>query len=69
VPVTFTEKVQEVLCDSAAPVRLITFVPCVAVALTQSQTPVRPLGVEITSPAGNVSLKPIPDKLCVVLLF
>ena len=33
------------------------------------QEPVRPFGVEITSPAGNVSLKPTPVSAVVVLLF
>ena len=38
--------------------RLITLVPCVAVIVPPPQEPVRPLGVEITRPAGSVSLKP-----------
>lgn len=33
------------------------------------QVPVRPLGVEITKPAGSVSLKPTPVSATVVLLF
>ena len=33
------------------------------------QVPVRPFGVEITRPAGNVSLKPTPVSAVVVLLF
>ena len=67
-PVTFTEKVQLALAAKVAPDRLITFVFCVALIVPPPQEPVRPLGVEITRPAGNVSLKPIP--LCdVVLLF
>ena len=33
------------------------------------QEPVRPLGVEITRPAGSVSLKPTPVSATVVLLF
>src|SRR5258708_724252 len=69
VPVTFTLKVQEVLCASVAPVRLMTFVACVAVMVPPPQLPVRPLGVETTNPAGNVSLKLIPVSVVVVLLF
>ena len=33
------------------------------------QVPVRPLGVEITRPAGRVSLKPTPVSVVVALLF
>jgi len=33
------------------------------------QVPVRPLGVEITRPAGRVSLKPTPVSVVVLLLF
>ncbi len=69
VPSTFTENVHDVLCARVAPERLITFVPCVAVIVPPLQLPVRPLGVEITRPAGKVSLKLIPLKLAVVLLF
>jgi len=68
-PVTFTEKVHELLTASAAPVRLITFVPAVAVIVPAPQVPARPFGVAITSPAGSVSVKPTPERLCVVLLF
>ena len=60
IPVTFIENVHYVLAASVAPERLITFVPCVAVIVPPPQLPVRPLGVEITRPAGNVSLKPTP---------
>src|ERR1700704_5648251 len=51
-PVTFTAKVHEVLCARVAPVRLITFVPCVAVIVPPPQVPVKPFGVETTRPAG-----------------
>src|SRR5580658_6935222 len=68
VPVTFTEKVHELLCARVAPVRLIALVPCVAVIVPPPQVPVSPLGVEITNPAGNVSVNPMPERLCVVLL-
>jgi hypothetical protein len=69
VPVTFTEKVHEVLWARVAPVRLITLVPCAPVIVPAPHAPVCPLGVEITSPAGNVSLKPTPDSVWVALLF
>ena len=59
-PVTFTANVHEVLCASDAPDKLITFVPCVDAIVPPPQLPVRPLGVEITKPAGNVSVKPMP---------
>ncbi len=69
VPVTFTENVHEVLCVSEAPAKLTTFVPCVAVIVPPPQLPVRPFGVDITKPAGKVSLKPMPVSVVVVLLF
>ena len=68
-PVTFTEKVHELLAAKAAPVKLITFVPCVAVIVPAPHVPARPFGVETTRPAGSVSAKPTPERLCVELLF
>jgi len=62
-PVTFTAKVQEVEAARVSPVRLIRFVPAVAVIVPVPQEPVRPLGVEITRPAGSVSVKPTPVKV------
>ena len=69
VPVTFTEKLHELLATSVAAERLITLEPCVAVIVPPPQVPVRPLGVETKSPAGRVSLNAIPVRLSVVLLF
>ena len=69
VPVTLTEKVQDALAARLAPVRLTLPDPATAVIVPLPQEPVRPLGVETTSPAGNVSLKPTPERLCVGLLF
>ena len=43
--------------------------PAVAVIVPAPQVPVRPFGVEITRPAGSVSLKPTPVRAVVVLLF
>ncbi len=60
IPVTFTENVQELLAAIVPPLRLITFVPAVAVIVPPPQVPLRPFGVEITSPAGSVSVKPTP---------
>ena len=68
-PVTFTAKVHEVLDARLAPVKLITFVACVAVIVPPPQLPVRPFGVESTRPAGSVSLKTTPVSVVVVLLF
>ena len=69
VPVTFTENVQEVLAARDAPDKLMAFVPCVAVIVPPPQLPVSPFGVEMTRPAGSVSLNAIPASAVVVLLF
>src|SRR5438105_2264060 len=69
VPVTFTANVQELLAAMLAPDRLITLVPCVAVIVPPPQLPVSPFGVEITRPAGKVSVNPTPVSVVVVLLF
>src|SRR5262249_9831050 len=69
VPVTFTEKVQELLAGIVPPDKLLTLVPCVAVIVPAPQVPLSPLGVEITRPAGSVSLKATPLRATVVLLF
>src|SRR6478736_6298987 len=50
------------------PLRLITFVPAVAVIVPAPQVPVRPFGVETTRPAGSVSLKPTPVRAVVLAL-
>jgi hypothetical protein len=69
IPVTFTENVQEALAAIVPPLRLITFVPAVAVIVPPPQEPVRPFGVEITNPEGSVSLKATPVSAVVLLLF
>lgn len=69
VPFTFTLKVQEPLVAKLAPDKVITLVFCVAVMVPLPQLPVRPLGVEITKPAGSVSLKPIALSEVVVFGF
>ena len=67
IPVTFTENAQELLAAIVPPLRLITFVPAVAVIVPAPHVPVRPLGVEITRPAGSVSLNATPVSATVVL--
>jgi len=69
IPATFTEKLQELLAASVAPVKPRELLPAVAVIVPPPQLPVSPFGVEIASPAGKVSVKPTPERLCVVLLF
>jgi hypothetical protein len=69
IPITFTAKVHDVLAASVAPDRLTLPVACVAVIVPAPQVPASPFGVEITSPAGNASVKPTPERLCVALLF
>lgn len=60
VPFTFAENVQEVFAPRAAPVKLTTPVPAVAVIVPPPQVPANPLGVATTKPAGSVSLKLTP---------
>jgi hypothetical protein len=69
VPVTFTAKVHEVEAARDAPARLTTFVACVAVIAPPPHDPVNPFGVEITNPAGRVSVNPTPVRVAAVLLF
>ncbi len=60
IPVTFTAKVQELLAAIVPLLRLITFVPGVAVIVPLPQEPVRPFGLAMTRPAGIVSVKATP---------
>jgi hypothetical protein len=71
VPVTFTVNVQELLVAIVPPDKLIVFVPAAAVMVPAPQEPVNPFGVEMTSPAGSVSLKatPVSDTLVFGLLM
>ena len=69
VPVTLTENVHEFPSPNEASDRVMTLVPEVAaiVALPiPPVSPVSPFGVDITSPAGRVSLKPTPVRLAFV---
>jgi hypothetical protein len=69
VPVTFTEKVQELLVAIVPADKLRALVPAVAVIVPLPQVPVKPFGVETTNPAGSVSVKATPESAVVVLLF
>jgi hypothetical protein len=69
VPVTLIEKVQELFAAIVPPLKLTELLAGAAVINPAPQLPVNPLGVETTSPAGNVSVKPTPDNGSVALLF
>jgi|SRR5580765_5405571 len=69
VPVTLTENVQEELAAIVPAVKLMMFVPAVAVSVPAPQLPVTPLGVEITRPAGSVSVKATPLAATVLLFW
>jgi len=69
IPVTLTEKLQDPLAAKVAPLKLIAPVPAAAVIVPPAQEPDRPLGVATSSPAGRVSVKPMPLSDCVALLF
>jgi hypothetical protein len=67
--VTFTAKVHEALAARDPAERLTTPEAAVAVIVPPPQVPESPLGVEITRPAGKVSVKATPERLCVALAF
>jgi hypothetical protein len=58
--VTFALKVHDALPASEAPLKLMVPDPAVAVMVPPPQLPVSPFGVEMTRPAGSVSVKPTP---------
>jgi len=60
VPVTFTEKVHEVLVGKVVPARLTTVAPEAAVIVPPPHDPVRPFGEETDKPAGRPSVKATP---------
>ena len=60
VPVTLTENVHEAPCASVAPERMMLLVPAVAVMVPPPHEPLRPFGVDTTSPDGSESVKPTP---------
>lgn len=55
-----TENVHEALAASVAPDKLTLPDPAVAVIVPPPHEPVRPFGVDTTSPTGNVSVTPTP---------
>ena len=59
-PVTSAEEVQEALATRNAPVSETLPDPAAAVMVPPPQLPVKPFGVDTTSPAGSVSAKPTP---------
>jgi hypothetical protein len=67
--VVFTAKVHAADGASVAPVRLTVPVACTAIIVPPPHEPVRPLGVETTSPAGNASVNAMPESADVALLF
>ena len=69
VPVTFTEKVQELLDPKLAALRVTEPEPATAVIVPPPHVPVNPFGVEMIRPAGSVSLKPTPVNAPAALLF
>jgi hypothetical protein len=62
VAVTLTLNVQDELVDRPAPERLILAPRGLAVIVPPLHEPLNPLGEETTSPAGSVSVKPMPLK-------
>jgi hypothetical protein len=60
VPVTFTEKVQELLVARVAPARLTVEEPASAVMAPPPQAPVNALGEDTTKPAGRLSVNATP---------
>src|SRR5208282_2794542 len=69
VPVTLTEKLHDALAARVEPDRLTLPDPAVAVIVPPPQLPLRPLGVDTTSPAGNESVNPTPVRLAAVFGF
>ena len=67
--VTFTLNVQDAFVDRAAAERLILLPPGFAAIVPPLHEPLNPLGVETTSPAGSVSVKPTPLREAVELGF
>ena len=63
VPVTFTTMMQEPLAASVPPERLMEPEPAAAVT-APPHTPVRPFGLETTSPEGKLSVKAMPLRDC-----
>ena len=69
VAVTFAVKLHEALSARVVPARLTLPDAATAVIVPPPQLPVKPLGVEMASPAGSVPVKPIPLRERAVLGF
>src|SRR5438132_11480664 len=59
---TFTLNVQEAPPTSAAPARVMTPLPALAVIVPPKQEPVKLFGVATTKPVGSVSTNPSPGE-------
>ena len=68
-PMTLTLKVHDALCASVAPDRVTVLPPAAAVIAPPPQVPLCPFGWGMASPAGRVSIKPMPVRLAVPLVF
>ena len=68
VAVTFTEKVQDEFAATVPPVRLMLFVPAMAVITPAPQLPVRPFGVDTAKPTSK-SVNATPDRATVAFEF
>jgi hypothetical protein len=69
VPVTFREKVHELLAAIVPPERLTVPEPAAALTVPAPHVPVTPFGVETTKPAGSESVNATPEAAAVVLVF
>ena len=69
VPVTLIENWHWAFCGMVAPAKETEPLPATAVIVPIPQLPARPFGVDTTRPAGRLSVKPIPVRLAVALLF
>src|SRR5438067_478505 len=66
VPVTLTENMHDPFAARVAPASVMRLLPATAVMVPPPQLPIRPLGVDMTRPAGSMSLKATPVKATVV---
>jgi len=69
VPVTLTEKEQEVFADRVAAERLTLLDPPTAAIVPPPQFPLNPFGVATNCPDGKASVKPMPLRLWLVFGF
>jgi len=69
VPVTLIENWHCAFWAIEAPVKDTAPLPATAVIVPPPQLPARPFGVDTTRPAGRLSVKPMPVRFAVGLLF